>query len=127
MRVKHFRLDTQERRYLVALIPINFGRLADDRAVEAAIMTEGHYMIAIDDDAYVEADPYGWIGKDWNLVLAHFFLREKVGDLRGGQILRIAEIQSAVGDVVKQLIAERTTDSRTAPGTPDEDEKPSAK
>jgi hypothetical protein len=110
MRVKHFRLETVEKRYLLALLPINFGRLADDHAVEAAITTEGHYMLAIDDDAYVEADPYGWIGKDWDLVYTHFYLREKVNDLRGGTILDAARIREEVAAIVQRLVSERNGD-----------------
>lgn len=109
MRVKHFRLETEERRYLLALLPINFGKLADDRAVEAAITTDGHYMLAIDDDAYVEADPYGWIGKDWDLAFAHFYLREKAAELRGGTVLHAEEIRDEVAAVVRRLASERET------------------
>lgn len=122
MRVKHYRLETEEKRYLLALLPINFGRLADDRsatgggrAVEAAVSTEGFYMLAIDDDAYVEADPYGWLSKDWDLVCAHFFLREKAKELRGGQILHASEIRSEVDHIVKKLAGARA--EGTAAGT----------
>jgi hypothetical protein len=114
MRVKHFRLETDDKRYLLALLPINFGKLADDRAVDAAITTEGHYLLAIDDDAYVEADPYGWIGKDWDLVYAHFFLREKAGGLRGGTVLRATEIRAEVAATVERLVSERSTNSQAA-------------
>ena len=121
MRVKHFRIETQGKRYLLALLPINFGKLADDHAVEAAITTEGHYMLAIDDDAYVEADPYGWIGKDWDLVYTHFYLREKVNDLRGGTVLDVEQIRDEVGAIVKKLVAERNGDEPADKnGTPDE-------
>ena len=123
MRVKHFRLETEEKRYLLALLPINFGRLADARAVDAAITTEGHYLLAIDDDAYVEADPYGWIGKDWDLVYAHFFLREKAGDLRGGTVLRSHEIREEVMGTVMRLVSERA--QPTDPESPSETEDPS--
>lgn len=111
MRVKHFRIETEGKRYLLALLPINFGKLADDHAVEAAITTEGHYMLAIDDDAYVEADPYGWIGKDWDLVYTHFYLREKVDELRGGTILDVEQIREEVAAIVKKLVAERNGDN----------------
>lgn len=107
MRVKHFRLETDGQRYLIALLPINFGKLVDDRAVEAAISTDGFYMLAIDDDAYVEADPYGWISKDWDLVCAHFYLREKAKELRGGQILHAADVRTEVDHIVQKLAVER--------------------
>lgn len=117
MRVKHYRLETEERRYLLALLPINFGRLAEDRAVEACISTDGFYMLAIDDDAYVEADPYGWISKDWDLVCAHFYLREKAKELRGGQVLRSAEVRAEVDHIVKKLAGERAQPSTPADAT----------
>lgn len=127
MRVKHYRLETEERRYLLALLPINFGRLADDRAVEAAISTDGFYMLAIDDDAYVEADPYGWISKDWDLVCAHFFLREKAKELRGGQILHAEDVRAEVDHIVKKLAGDRepatTTTTAETPDTLVEDEE----
>ncbi|MEK7355623.1 MAG: hypothetical protein AAB250_04195 [Bdellovibrionota bacterium] len=119
MRVKHYRLETDEKRYLLALLPINFGRLSDDRAVEAAIATEGFYMLALDDDAYVEADPYGWLNKDWDLVCAHFYLREKAKELRGGQVLRAAEVRAEVDHIVKKLACERGQVAET--GMPDSD------
>ena len=109
MRVKHYRLETENKRYLLALLPINFGKLVDDRAVEAAIATEAFYMLAIDDDAYVEADPYGWISKDWDLACAHFFLREKATELRGGQVLHADEIRAEVEAIVRKLAGERAT------------------
>lgn len=108
MRVKHFRLETENRRYLLALLPIDFGRLADDKAVDAAVATEGFYMLAIDDDAYVEADPYGWISKDRDLVCAHFFLREKAKELRGGQVLHAAEIRREIEHIVNKLAPPRS-------------------
>lgn len=107
MKVKHFRFETAEKRYFLALLPIDFGKLADEHAVEAAIATDGFFMLAIDDDSYVEADPYGWIGKDWDLVYVHFFLREKAKELRGGQILCAGEVRAAVQSMVDQLLAER--------------------
>lgn len=113
MRVKHYRLETEGKRYLLALLPINFGKLADDRAVEAAISIEGFYMLAIDDDAYVEADPYGWLNKDWDLVCAHFYLREKAKELRGGQILRAANVRAEVDHIVKKLAGERAQNLET--------------
>lgn len=103
MRVKHYRLETEEKRYLLALLPINFGRLAEERVVEAAVSTDGFYMLAIDDDAYVEADPYGWLSRDWDLVCAHFFLRERAKGLRGGQVLRAADVRAEVDHIVKKL------------------------
>lgn len=125
MRVKHFRLETEEKRYLLALLPINFGKLADDRsatgggrAVEAAISTDGFYMLAIDDDAYVESDPYGWLDKDWDLFCAHFFLREKANEIRGGQVLRIEAIQEEIDPIVRKLASARV---ETA-AVPDSDE-----
>ncbi|MEK8022884.1 MAG: hypothetical protein AAB229_03650 [Candidatus Hydrogenedentota bacterium] len=120
MRVKHFRLETGDRHYLVALIPINFAKLADDRTADVGITTEGLYMIAIDDDAYVEADPYAWDSKDRDLVLAHFYLRDKVNELRGGQVLQASDIREKVGAVVEKLVAERN-------GSHDETETPPAK
>ena len=115
MRVKHFRLETQDKRYLLALLPINFGKLVDDRAVEAAIATEAFYMLAIDDDAYVEADPYGWISKDWDLACAHFFLREKAEELRGGQVLHADEIRAEVEQLVKKLAGARAAKQEEQP------------
>lgn len=126
MRVKHFRLETNDRCYLVALIPINFGKLAEDRSVDAGITTEGLYMLAIDDDAYVEADWCGWLSKDWDLVLAHFYLRDKVNELRGGQALQATEIREKVEAVVKKLITERNGGAR-GDRSPDETEAPPAK
>lgn len=107
MLIKHFRLETEKKRYLLALIPINFGKLTDDRAVEAAITTDGYYMLAIDDDAFVEADPYGWVSKDWDLVYAHFYLREQAAEIRGGTILRAADIRASVAPTVLRLLGER--------------------
>ena len=118
-RVKHFRFETPDKRYLLALVPICFGKLADDRAVEAAITTEGQFMLAIDDDAYVEADPYGWISKDWNLAYVHFYLRERANELRGGQVLKADEVKAEVMPMIKKL-------GLRAPGPPRKDEPPVA-
>lgn len=107
MRVKHFRLDTDTKRYYLALLPIDFRRLLDDKAVETAIATEGFFLLAIDDDSYVEADPYGWLEKDWDLFCAHFYLRERAKTLRGGQVLYASEIRDAVEDVARKLVSER--------------------
>lgn len=118
MRVKHFRLETEEKRYLLALLPINFGKLAEDRssagvgrAVESTIAIDGVYMLAIDDEAYVEADPYGWLDRDWNLVCAHFYLREKAKELRGGQVLHASEVRDEVDHIVRKLAGARSGDS----------------
>lgn len=127
MRVKHFRLETDIRNYLVALIPINFGKLADNRAIDAGITAEGLYMIAIDDDAYVEADPYAWDSKDRDLVLTHFYLRDNVNELRGGQVLRAAEIREKVGTVVNKLMTERNGSAAEPNGKHLETETPATK
>ena len=83
--------------------------------MEAAIATEAFYMLAIDDDAYVEADPYGWISKDWDLACAHFFLREKAKELRGGQVLDAGEIRAEVEEIVKKLAGERAARKEDKP------------
>lgn len=108
MRVKHFRLEKDGTRYLLALLPISFGKLADDHvAPRGGIATDGWFMLAIDTDLFVEFDPFAWVEKDWDLVYAHFFLREKAKELRGGQILRTHEIRAEYEELVQALAGER--------------------
>lgn len=113
--VKHFRVEGADKKYLLALLPIDFGKLVSSCTADPAVATEGFFLLVIDDDAYVEADPYGWVSKDMDLAYLHFYLRDNATKLRGGTVLQMDAIRKEVAEVVARLTKPRANNDELHP------------
>lgn len=114
-KVKHFRYETTDgKRYLLVAVPVDFGRLVEDRTTEPPVMTEGVYLVVVSDDAYVETDPVGWLPFDRAVMFAHFFIREHIAEIRDKTILKEPAVRSAVEEAIRKIRPDLLADAPAA-------------
>ena len=104
IKVKHFRLETSAgKKYLLVAVPVDFGRLVPESGVEA-VPTEGIFLVVVSpEDSYVESDPVGWVSFDRAVMLAHFYIRENLAEIRDKSVLLEKDVERSVSEALSKI------------------------